>query len=152
MPERKPVIPPELVEQILDALSDEGMQPPSAELKSRIMKAVAKDEARRQAVTVRGEEGLWAALLEGVEIKVLRDDGRTCTWLARMQKGATLPAHEHPGDEECFVIEGSIDIGGERFHAGDYQVARAGTRHGVLASPTGCVLLLRSPSRPAAPA
>lgn len=27
-----------------------------------------------------------------------------------------------------------------------HQMARAGTRHGVLASPTGCVLLLRSPS------
>ncbi len=63
--------------------------------------------------------------------------------------GAALPEHEHLGDEECFVLDGTIDIGGERFHAGDYQVARAGTRHGVLVTATGCTLLLRSRSRPA---
>lgn len=145
----EPVIPPELSAQILEALSDLARAPPPAELKARLMRRIAQ-ETERPGISVRDQEGSWTPLLAGVQVKVLRDDGSTRTWLAKLQMGATLPAHEHAGDEECFVLEGSIDIGGERFHAGDYQLARAGTRHGVLATATGCLLLLRSPSRMAA--
>lgn len=139
-------LPPELVEQILEALSADGLPAPSAGLRARVLERIAHEESHPPGITVRGGEGAWTPLLEGVEMKVLRDDGRTRTWLARLAKGAALPAHEHPDDEECFVIEGCIEIGGELFRAGDYQIARAGTRHGALVSPSGCVLLLRSPS------
>ncbi len=147
MSEPIPEIPVELLERLLDSLSTAGIAPPSTQLRARVLKRVADDEAMRNAVLVlRAGEGEWATLLEGVTVKILREDGGTRTWLARLRKGASLPAHAHTGDEECMVLEGSVLIGEDLFHAGDYQVARAGTRHPMLSSPSGCLLLLRSAS------
>lgn len=96
--------------------------------------------------TVRASEGEWRAILPGVCAKVLFDDGRTTTWLARMQAGSRIPAHDHDCDEEFLVLEGAMRIGDMPLGAGDYQHVRAGGHHPDCLSDAGCVVLLRSPS------
>ncbi len=151
MPNRHdPVIPIDMEPRILDALSTDGAPAPSPQLRAAVLARVAREVRDGEAiVTTRSHED-WKPFAPGVEAKVLRDDGRTRTWLARMQAGATLPAHDHPGDEECLVVEGSVILGDVLMRAGDYQIARKGTSHGEIRCPGGCVLMLRSPSPQAA--
>ena len=118
--------------------------PDSAAIKSRILGRV---EAEGAGVTVvRAEQGEWTAFAPGVDVKILFDDGRTRTWLARLEREARLPGHDHPADEECLMLEGSVYMGDILMSAGDYQIARAGTRHTGVYSPAGCLLLVRSAS------
>src|SRR5215471_636996 len=69
----------------------------------------------------------WKPLAEpgvtGVFVKVLRFDketGRAPTILLKFDPGATYPAHNHPGGEEVFVIEGDISLGKDDLNVGDY--------------------------------
>jgi anti-sigma factor ChrR (cupin superfamily) len=94
---------------------------------------------------VRCDEG-WQPFGDAAQMKVLHDDGRTMSWLLRLQAGARLPAHEHDGPEECLVVSGDLWLNGECFGPGDYQVAAAGSRHDDVRSDRGCLLLVRSPS------
>ena len=145
-----PAIPADLEPRILEALSVEGVPAPSPGLRAQVMERIAQDVRNRKAiVTTRSHED-WVPFAPGVESKVLNDDGKTQTWLARLQAGATLPAHYHFGDEECMVVEGSVLLGDVLMQAGDYQIARKGSSHGEIRCPTGCVLMLRSPSPQAA--
>jgi putative transcriptional regulator len=77
-------------------------------------------------------------------MQILLDDRNGRSTLLRMQAGGRLPAHDHPGDEECLVLEGSCFLGELRMHRGDYQHAGQGTRHGEVTSPDGCLLFIRS--------
>jgi ChrR Cupin-like domain len=93
----------------------------------------------------------WLDFAEGVQKKTLFDDGTTESWLVRMTKGARLAAHPHPGNEECFLLSGSVFLGDVQLFPGDYQVAGKGSSHGEVYSPTGCIMFVRSPStKPAA--
>jgi quercetin dioxygenase-like cupin family protein len=69
----------------------------------------------------------WQPLAEpgvsGVFVKVLRFDieaHRAPTILLRFERGATYPAHNHPGGEDIFVIEGDIELGKDQLHTADY--------------------------------
>lgn len=89
-----------------------------------------------------GEEGA-----AGIAIKVLRFDeesGRAPTFLLRFDAGARYPAHDHPGGEEVFVLEGEITFGRHLLKAGDYLYTPPGGKHAVW-SKDGCVLLLIVP-------
>jgi len=88
----------------------------------------------------------WQPLASLARMKVLHDDGETMSWLAELQPGCRLPAHEHGGAEECLVVAGEVWLNGARFAAGDYQYAAAGTHHDEVRSDGGCLLLIRSPS------
>lgn len=77
---------------------------------------------------VRCNEVAWQPLAEpgivGVSVKVLRRDqaaGRAPTILLKFEPGSTYPAHNHPGGEEIFVLEGDIILGKD-----DLQVANKG--------------------------
>ena len=57
----------------------------------------------------------WQPLNEpgasGVSVKVLRydsDAGRAPTIMLKFNAGASYPAHNHPGGEEIFVLEGDV--------------------------------------------
>jgi quercetin dioxygenase-like cupin family protein len=100
---------------------------------------------------VRSGQVEWRPLDEpgvsGVDVKVLRRDdatGRAPTILLRFAPGATYPAHNHPGGEEIFVLEGEIRLGQDHLRAGDYLYTAPNNKHGV-SSETGCVLLLVAP-------
>jgi len=65
----------------------------------------------------------WQPLAEpgvsGVFVKALRFDEetrRSPTILLKFAAGATYPAHNHPGGEEIFVIEGDIKLGRSFVH------------------------------------
>jgi len=93
----------------------------------------------------------WKPLAEpgvtGVFVKVLRFDretGRAPTILLKFDPGASYPAHNHPGGEEVFVIEGEVSLGKDQLSAGDYLYTPRGGKHAVH-SKGGCVLLVNVP-------
>lgn len=139
-------IPEDLAALLLDAVAPHSPGPSPA-LKAKVMERVARESG---ISTVRAAAQGWIAVSAGVVAKVLNDDGRIRTWLARLAPNANLPAHSHHGDEECYVLEGQVFFGDCELNAGDYQVARAGTTHGEVRTPTGCLMLVRSPSLAAA--
>ena len=92
----------------------------------------------------RGAEGVWLEFAPGAKMKMLYVDPTTGerTALIRMEPGSSCPAHDHEQAEECFVLEGSINIDGEDYRSGDHIIAPAGSRHGVVASVPGGLLLV----------
>ena len=100
---------------------------------------------------VRSGEIAWLPLPEpgvsGVFVKVLRfdqDTHRAPTILLKFEAGATYPAHNHPGGEEIFVLEGDIKLGKDHLYAGDYLYTSPNGKHAVW-SETGCVVLVNVP-------
>jgi quercetin dioxygenase-like cupin family protein len=96
---------------------------------------------------VRGSATEWkASKVAGVSVKVLRRDTETgaSTALVRLEAGAKFPAHDHPAGEEVFVIEGDVQIGGERLRAGDYLYTPPSGKH-AASSDGGCVFLVTLP-------
>lgn len=122
--------------------------PPAAlqgRLRARILRrasAMAQDHAT--LVTLRAEEGHWQQVAPGVELKTLYEDAGSHAFLVRLAPGAELPSHPHPVNEECLVLEGEIHLGDLHFHAGDFHVARTGSSHGRVRSPTGVTMYVRS--------
>lgn len=115
--------------------------PPDPSLLARILTRI---QATDQKVTVRADKGEWQPLLPGVSRKVLlldRAAGRHVS-LIRMEPGARYPAHGHAKDEECYVVDGAVELGTLRLERGDFHFTRAGTEHLEAVSPTGCLLYL----------
>ncbi len=89
----------------------------------------------------------WVSLSKKIHVKVLHDDGHTLSWLVRLLPGGCLPQHDHAdGVEECLVLEGQLRINGDMFGTGDYQIAHPGSVHFEVASDTGALVFLKSPS------
>ncbi|MGQ0656533.1 MAG: cupin domain-containing protein [Chromatiales bacterium] len=115
---------------------------PHPSLRQRVLARARADSLVR---TVRAEDG-WVELLPGVQIKMLYRDtaGGTKSFLARLQPGTMLPAHEHGLVEECYVIEGEIIMGDIVIRAGDYHLAMKGARHEATTTSKGAVLYMRA--------
>jgi len=89
----------------------------------------------------------WQKLaVEGVDMKTLHVDtvAKRATILVRMAPGTSYPGHRHAGDEDCYVISGSLQVGVLTMHAGDFQRAPAGSRHPVQSTATGCLLFIQT--------
>lgn len=84
--------------------------------------------------------------IAGIEVRRLSLDvaADRVTIEVRMAPGTAYPAHRHGGVEECFVLEGDIDVGGIEMKAGDYQRVEAGSVHPVQSTREGCRLLIVS--------
>jgi anti-sigma factor ChrR (cupin superfamily) len=96
------------------------------------------------SVTIRARDGGWIDLAPGIHAKLLFTDGRAESYLARLDPGTVIPAHRHPGIEECVVLEGRVEFSdGAYLDSGDYQAYFEGTSHGELRSPRGALLFLR---------
>ena len=96
---------------------------------------------------VRASETAWkAAKTAGISVKVLRSDRASgeSTTLIRLDGGARVPAHDHPGGEEIFVLEGDLTVGGDRLKAGDYLYTPPNAKH-AASSEGGCVFLVTLP-------
>jgi quercetin dioxygenase-like cupin family protein len=117
----------------------------AARIRNRLLSAVRAEKARPPSllVTIHASEGQWISLSPLVQMKLLRQDEHSRSFLLRMAPGAVLPAHEHHWDEECMVLEGEVWLGDIRVRAGDYHLAPKGVPHGQLRSDTGCLLFLR---------
>lgn len=102
---------------------------------------------------VRSRQIEWQPLAEpgvtGVYVKTLLFDEQTRrapTILLKFDAGATYPAHNHPGGEEIFVVEGDLKLGKDHLHAGDYLYTAPGGKHAVW-SQYGCVALVKVPQQ-----
>jgi quercetin dioxygenase-like cupin family protein len=100
---------------------------------------------------VRTQELDWKPLAEpgvsGIWVKGLRFDQETRrapTILLKFETGARYPAHNHPGGEEVFVVEGDVRLGKDRLSAGDYLYTPPDGEHAVW-SERGCILLVNVP-------
>ena len=85
--------------------------------------------------------------ITGVSVKVLRADPATggSSALVRFDPGVTFPAHDHPGGEEVFMVEGEVTIGAHHLKPGDYLYTPPNGKHGAVAGPAGCVFLVTLP-------
>ncbi|MGB5833887.1 MAG: cupin domain-containing protein [Thiohalocapsa sp.] len=157
MKESKTALDADLAQLLAERQAPSELEPAVAKrLKARILRDAvgqtggAKEPAERSAVdlaqglfTLRADDGRWESLTPKVEIKVLRQDENSRSYLLRLHPGAVLPPHEHPIDEECYVLEGEVRFGQVVVQAGDYHLAPAGAPHGLMRSRTGALLLLR---------
>lgn len=112
-------------------------------LRQRILQRVSADQAPDPHLTVRANECRWHNVSPGVDFKLLRRATDVETYLLRLAAGITLPAHDHPEDEECLVLEGEVWLGNTHAFAGDYHLGRRGIPHGEIHTETGCLLFLR---------
>jgi anti-sigma factor ChrR (cupin superfamily) len=133
-------------EETLAPLAD--LAPPVAPRPGLLEKIEEKIDARRRleqvSRTLRSEEGDWIKVGPGIRMKILHRNLalRRQTVLFDAEPGAVHPAHDHPQDEECYVISGDLVIGADVLTAGDFHVAPAGTRHPDLTTIGGCRCIL----------
>ena len=52
-------------------------------------------------------------------------------FIVRFGPGGSIPLHNHPGREFAYVLEGEMDVGGERMRPGDFLSAADGDTHEV---------------------
>ena len=119
-----------------------------AALKERVLARIAVPApaaTRKPAIiTIPASDEGWFEAIPKIHIKQVYTDGTAESYLVRLEPGARAPAHDHPGDEECVVLEGSVRyIGGSTLNAGDYEAVLAGARHSELVSDTGALVYLR---------
>ena len=131
------------------ALSLEPIVPP-AEAKQRILGAIRRsgplDESLpEKSRTIRAGEGRWFRQpADGVDVMPLSVDKERgiATIMLRLAPGSILPAHDHRGAEESYVVSGSCRIGSVALKQGDFHHVDAGQHHGTVVSDEGCLLLL----------
>ncbi len=139
-----------LDQDTLDLLNnDVGQQPLDDDIKNRIKKRLfsrLRSSNISAVTTVRTEEGTWVAISDKVSVKILRQDSasnsQTALW--KLDAGATIPSHTHPVEEECYIINGSVNFGDHHLQQGDFEIFPAGLDHGEMSSANGALILLRS--------
>lgn len=145
-------------ERLLEALAPVPMpRGRRAALGRRILARVAvpvaaPPAAPRDFITVRLHDGAWRPLAPDVFEKPLVSAAGLHARLIRMAPGAVLPAHDHPTDEECVVLEGEVWLGEEFCVAGEFHFAPRGRRHAAARTGRGCLLYIRSAGPGPAPA
>lgn len=107
----------------------------------RLALRIAEDQTLLH-LTLRQNEGRWIPFGPGLSLKLLDRGAEGARYLLRMAPGATLPAHRHPRDEYCLVIEGRVRLGPLELGPGDWHQVRAGRSHGETAAPQGALLYL----------
>lgn len=114
-----------------------------AKIKSNILNQISA--CPEGGNTIRKGSADWLALNDYISIKILHQDvnQRLQTSLWRLKPGAKVKGHKHNNDEECFVIEGSVDIDNHILFAGDYHVMKKGSIHADIVSEEGALLFLK---------
>ena len=113
----------------------------SEAIRSRLMQRV-RDATTPRLTTIQAEDGEWRPFLPKVRIKTLQQSGQSMSYLLRLEPGAILVPHEHPQDEECFVLEGEVRFGDTVARVGAYHLAPKGQAHDAIVSDTGALLYL----------
>jgi quercetin dioxygenase-like cupin family protein len=111
-------------------------------IRQRLLERVADSD--HSHLTVQPDAGLWQPFADGVQIKVLHERDGILSYLLRLAPGATLPAHRHPMDEECVVLQGTLRVGTHtEVGAGGWHLAHQGALHASLSTATGATVFLR---------
>jgi len=93
---------------------------------------------------VAAAERPWFERRPGVQWKILFEDGERRTVLMRYEPGAVIPRHRHVGDEQIFVLEGSVSDDTGTCAAGDYARRPPGCVHTVRSTGGALVLAVMS--------
>jgi quercetin dioxygenase-like cupin family protein len=118
----------------------------AARVKRRLMARIAEG-ATPTHLTVQAAANTWQPFVPGVHIKVLNEADGIMSYLLRLAPGAQFAPHRHPIDEECVVLEGTLQIGTELLvPAGGFHMARRDTVHATVSSVTGATIFLRGAS------
>ena len=121
-------------------------QPARDEVKHRLMARIAESSppVPEGFLFSFAAEGWQPYPIPGLRMKVLAlNRAQDCaTILIEAAPGARFPAHHHGGDEECYVISGSLYACGRRLVAGDFIHADGETDHDELWTDEGCRVLL----------
>ena len=140
----------ELIALALARSADAG-ESPRPEVKERLMSGLVGAVAplpQGFSFRLASEQDWLPHPVPGIRMKVLglnRQQGYA-TLLLDVAPGTRFPAHHHGGDEECYVVSGSLVACGRRIEAGDFHHADAGSDHGELWTDEGCrVLLVAAP-------
>lgn len=88
----------------------------------------------------------WVERRPGVQWKVLWEEGDRRTVLMRYAPGATIPRHRHLGDEQIWVLEGSVTDDTGTCTAGNYARRPPGCVHTVTSRDGALVLAVMSGS------
>ena len=151
-PRRAP--PPELWERIVEGIgANEASSPISRAIGSQVsgQGTTVSEVLSSPGFSFVGSESTgWTPTgVPGVEVRKLSVDPENdrMTFLARMAPGSSYPSHRHGGPEECFVLEGDLDVGDRRMRAGDFQRAEEGSVHPTESTREGCLLLIVSSLR-----
>jgi len=139
-----PIMDAELLDALLTGLKPLAPPPERAALlRKRVLTAAEAASPDADKITVPPSAGDWTAIAPKASMKMLHATPESRAFLLRLEPGARLSAHDHPGDEECMVLEGEVFLGGIHATAGTFHLAPKGTRHGEIRSPTGALLYLR---------
>lgn len=140
----EPVLDDALVEQLNEALAADAPLDAAAQarIKQRVLQRIAGENTPHHITHPPGEAG-WQPFGDGVRIKVLHEADGIMSYLLRLAPGASLPAHRHPVDEECVVLEGEVQIGSLRVAAGGFHLGRKDVLHDKLQSAGGALIYLR---------
>lgn len=91
----------------------------------------------------------WQERYSGVHWKVLWEGEQMRAILMRYEAGATIPRHRHLGDEQIFVLEGSVSDDTGTCTAGNYARRPSGCVHTVVSKTGALVLAITSgPTQP----
>ncbi len=110
-------------------------------VKQRVLQRIA--ELEDSHLTVQAADDTWQPFGTGVQIKVLHEAGGIMSYLLKLAPGASIPAHRHPCDEECVVLEGALQIGDLTVPAGGFHLARQGALHDRITTVDGATIFLR---------
>lgn len=131
---------------------------PSEEVRRRLLARVSdlppsgavnavSDIALDQFVSIHAADGEWLEVEEGILLKTLYVDRASgiATSIVKMTAGTALPAHQHLGVEQFYVIEGDCNVAGQRLGPGDYHRAATGSKHDTTYTVDGTLFLLIAP-------
>jgi anti-sigma factor ChrR (cupin superfamily) len=140
----------EFDEVVAVALAELSLGPePPRHVKTRLLSQIAGEATLPAGFAIRtAREDDWLPHpVPGIRMKVLSINQRSgyATLLLDVRPGTRFPAHHHGGDEECYVISGSVMTLGCRLGPGDFVHADAGTDHGELWTDEGAMVLLVVP-------
>ena len=133
------------VSRLYDASVEIAASLPGETPPARVRDAVLSRIAAPANHTITAADGEWVDTpVSGVRMKVLAIDRARdrVMMLVRADAGARYPAHHHSGPEECYVVRGSLTIGGRVLRAGDFHHAEADSDHGEHFTDEGVEVLL----------
>jgi quercetin dioxygenase-like cupin family protein len=80
----------------------------------------------------------------GLTFKVLSESKKRgyVTMLMKVEPGTVFPEHHHTGEEECYVLSGSIILDGKKMGVGVLHHGDENSDHGQLSTEEGALVLL----------
>jgi quercetin dioxygenase-like cupin family protein len=88
----------------------------------------------------RAAQASWAEFAPRIQRRVLHQHGGQAAMLYRTEPDATVPRHAHGHDEECLMLRGDLFLDDVLLRPLDYQLAPAGSGHGLVSTDTGVLL------------